>query len=190
MVEAVCKVLAVTDWPGLTGREIGRLLQQSRVVDVAPSLTKRDRLSQALLVRQEQDQASNCIIRFITETMAVGRHLDDQPRFRALQEGLGQGLVLVGYRVNDEGKVALASRAATTLDDATELAGRLRGELQRRDVHPEALAYCREELLRESVVHAVFVAVKGLAERLRQMLGSGLDGAELIDFAFGSRRVH
>lgn len=30
------------------------------------------------------------------------------------------------------------------------LAGRLRSELQRRDVHPEALAYGREELLRES----------------------------------------
>lgn len=189
VVEAVARVLAATDWPGLTGKEISRLLQQSRVTDVEPSLTKRDRLSQALLARQGQDQASNCIIRFITEAMAVGRYLGDQSRFRGLQEGLDQALVLVGYRVNDQGKVARASRAATTLDEVTALAGRIRGELQRRSVHPEALAYCREELLRESLFHAVFEAVKGLAERLRQTVDSELDGAELIDYAFGGRQA-
>lgn len=32
---------------------------------------------------------------------------------------------------------------------------------------PQALLYCREELLRHSTFHAVFEATKGLAERLR-----------------------
>jgi len=187
VVEAVCKVLAATDRPGLTGKEISRLLVLSQLVDVAPTITKKDRLVQALIVRQQQDQASNCIIRFITEAMSIGRYLDDQARFRALQQGLTEALVLVGYILNDQGRVARATRTATTLDEVAELVGRLRSELERRRVHAEALAYCREELLRESVFHAVFEAVKGLGERLRQMLGSGLDGAELIDYGFGAK---
>ncbi len=78
VVEAVCKVLASTEWPGMTGKEIGGLLAQSHVPDIAPTITKKDRLALALLTRQQQDQAGNCIIRFITEAMAVGRYLDDQ----------------------------------------------------------------------------------------------------------------
>lgn len=156
VVEGVCKVLASAEWPGMTGKEIGGLLAQSHVPDIAPTITKKDRLALALLTRQQQDQAGNCIIRFITEAMAVGRYLDDQARFRVLQQGLSEALVLVGYKVNDAGKVARATKIATTLDEVAELTGRLRGELTRRGVHAEALAYCREELLRESVFHAVF----------------------------------
>ena len=188
VVDAVCKVLGATDPPGLSGKEIGRLLAQSRVADIAPSITKKDRLAQALLMRQQQDQASNCVIRFVTEAMAVGRYLDDPTRFRALQQDLNEALVLVGLRVTDEGKVGRATKTATTLDEVAALAGRLRTELSRRGVHAEALAYCREELVRQSLFHAVFEAVKGLAARLRHMTGSGLDGAELVDYAFGGRQ--
>ena len=188
VVEAVCKVLGATDSPGLSGKEIGRLLAQSGVPDVAPSITKKDRLSLALLTCQQQDRASNCVIRFITESMAIGRYLDSPARFSALQQGLDEALVLVGYRITDQGKVARATKTATTLDEVAALAGRLRTEQSRRGVHPEALGYCREELLRQSLFHAVFEAVKGLGERLRQMTGAGLDGAELVDHAFGGRQ--
>lgn len=188
VVEAVCRVLAATEWPGLTGTQIGRLLTSIKVTDVEATNTKKDRLGSALINRQRKDQASNCIIRFITEAMAVGRYLEDPDRFRALQQGLGPALSLVGYRVNDEGRVAPAIRTASTLDEVAELTGRLRNELTRRGVHAEALAYCRQELLRESTFHAVFEAVKGLGERLRQMLASGLDGAELIDYGFGAKQ--
>jgi len=37
--EAICRVLADTD-TGLTGSEIGYLLQDSRIVDTDPTLTK------------------------------------------------------------------------------------------------------------------------------------------------------
>ena len=46
------------------------------------------------------------------------------------------------------------------------------------------LSYCRAELLNGNCFHAVLEASKGVAERLRQLSGSGKDGADLIDELF------
>ncbi|WP_322769299.1 TIGR02391 family protein [Frankia sp. Cr1] len=193
VVEGICDVLGRTDRPGLTGREIDRLLGMLGIADVQPGASKRDRLWAALMSKQQANQASNCIIRFITEAMAPGRYLEDPARFEALRDGLAEPLALVGCRVSDTGRVAPARRA-TTLDEVAALAGRLRTELTRRGVHPEVTRYCEEEILRKSLFHAVFEATKGLAERLRQLGGSQLDGADLVDYCFavntGSLRIN
>jgi hypothetical protein len=140
VIQAIADVLASTDWPGLSNTEITRLLANLRIADVEAS-NKRTRLWGALLNQQHRDRASNCIIRFIAEAMAPGRHLQDQPRFDALRDGLTEALSLVGLRVNDQGKVARAAATATT-DEVARLAGRLRTELVRRGVHAEVLHYC------------------------------------------------
>lgn len=130
-VQAIADVLASTGWPGLSNAGITRLLGMVRIADVeAPN--KSTRLWTALLNQQHHDQASNCIIRFITEAMAPGRFLQDQRRFDALRDGLTEALSLVGLRVNQQGKVARAAATATTLDEVARMAGRLRTELARR----------------------------------------------------------
>jgi uncharacterized protein (TIGR02391 family) len=186
VVQAVADVLASTDWPGLSNSEISRLLTMLAIPNVeAPN--KRTRLWAALDNQQLRDQASNCIIRLIAEAMAPARYLQDHARFEALRAGLGEALSLVGLRVNQRGQVAKARGTATTLDEVAQLAGRLRSELHRRGVHSEVLRYCQEELLRRSLFHAVFEAVKGLSERLRKISGLTSDGGELVDQCFGAR---
>jgi uncharacterized protein (TIGR02391 family) len=185
-VEAVCKVLASTSWPGLSGSEIGRLLAMRGFADVDPTATKWRRLEAALQARQQRDRASNCLIRFITDAMDPSRYVSDPGRFSALRDSLTEALALVGLGINEKGQVARATKAAT-LDDVARLAGRLHTELTRRGVHNQVLAYCNEELIRQSLFHAVFEAVKGLAARLRTLTGSGLDGSDLIDHCFGTR---
>ena len=187
IVQGMCNVLASTEWPGLTGGEISRLLTMLCISDVSPGASKRDRLWSALMTKQQADTASNCIIRFINQAMAPARYLQDPARFEALKDGLAEPLVLVGLRVNDHGQVARAKATAATLDDVAKLANRLRTELRRRNVHADVLLYCEEELLRKSMFHAVFEAAKGVSERLRQLSGSTLDGAELVDHCFSAR---
>jgi uncharacterized protein (TIGR02391 family) len=187
VVEAVCEVLASTDWPGLTNTDIDRLLRMLGIADISPGANKRSRLWSALMTRQQADQASNCIIRFITEAMAPARYLNDHARFEALRAALTEALSLVGLKVTDRGQVARAAATANTLDEVAKLAGRLRNELGRRGVHLEVVKYCEEELLRKSMFHAVFEATKGLSERLRRLSGSTLDGSELVDYCFGAK---
>ena len=68
--------------------------------------TKRYRLSNALLVQQQGDQAGNCVVRFISEAMAPGLHFKDSARRQGLQDGLNERLALMGLKVRDDGRVA------------------------------------------------------------------------------------
>jgi len=129
VVESVADVLGATEWPGLSGGQIGQLLAQVRIDDPYPSITKRKRLAAALQNRQAQDAHSNRLVTFLTSAMDPARYVRDPAAFDALRQDLSEVL---------------------------SLAGRLQGELKRRGVHPQAVHYCREELLRRSTFHAVF----------------------------------
>ncbi len=67
-LEAICRVLADTE-TGLTGTEIGYLLQDCRIEDTDPALTKWKRLFNAFVHFQNKHQAGNCVIVFITRSM-------------------------------------------------------------------------------------------------------------------------
>jgi uncharacterized protein (TIGR02391 family) len=186
VVETVCKVLAATSWPGLSGAEIDRLLYMRGFENVAAGATKWRRLEAAMQTRQQRDRASNCLIQFITDAMEPSRYVDDPNRFSALRDSLTEALALVGLKITERGKVGVAKRA-TTLDEVSKLVGRLHTELTRRGVHDEVVRYCNEELIRKSLFHAVFEATKGLAARLRMLSGSTLDGSDLVNHCFGAK---
>jgi len=187
VIESVADVLAATEWPGLSGGQIGQLLAQVRIDDPYPSITKRKRVAAALQNRQAHDGHSNRLVTFLTSAMDPGRFVRDPAAFDALRQDLSEVLSLCGLKINNQGKVAYAPQART-LDEVAALAGRLQGELKRRGVHPQAVHYCREELLRRSTFHAVFEATKGLAERLRQVSGmTTLDGDDLVTACFAGK---
>jgi uncharacterized protein (TIGR02391 family) len=181
VVEGVADVLGETSG-GLTGGEISRLLQRCRINDVDPTATKRHRLRVALIARQAHDRAANCLIQFITEAMQPVRYRSHPALFTARQDALGEVLVFVGLRINDEGKVAKGTKAST-LTDAARHANALRTELRRRGVHPEVLRYCSQEVLERNPFHAALEAAKSVPDRLRNMTNLTGDGAPLIDAA-------
>jgi uncharacterized protein (TIGR02391 family) len=110
---------------------------------------------------------------------------DDMNRWHELRAQLDAKLVLFGYRINDRGMLTKGA-VASTLDEAAELAGMLTSELRRRGCHDALLLYCREELLRQSLFHALSEASKSIPDRLRRHTGSGKDGADLYAEAFGT----
>ncbi len=59
VVEGICDVLGRTDRPGLTGREIDRLLGMLGIANVQPGASKRDRLWAALMSKQQANQGSS-----------------------------------------------------------------------------------------------------------------------------------
>ncbi|MDX3077898.1 TIGR02391 family protein [Streptomyces sp. MI02-7b] len=177
-VAAVAGVLGDTD-DGLTKREIDDLLAAVRVPPVEGS-SKRDRLTQSLLARQDRDQAANCVVAFIREAMAPVRYAQRPAVFSRRQDDLNEVLVHLGLRVTEAGQVARGPVAAT-LSEAARHASSLRAELRRRETHPEVLRYCTEEILAKNAFHAGLEAVKSVADRLRTMTGEQLDGARLVD---------
>ncbi len=184
-LEALCGVLGDTG-DGLTGSEIGGLLRQCQIDDVAPGITKRHRLYEALAARQQRDGVANNVLAFVQAALHPARYVGKSQLFAERQAGLNAVLSLAGLGIDDQGQVVAAQRARTA-SEAEARTGRLRAELVRRQVHADVLKACRAELLEENYFHAVLEATKSVAEKVRQLSGLTLDGSELVDEAFGMR---
>lgn len=188
-ITAISNVLAQTESPGLTGSEIRAALQRTNVSEPEPGNNKRESLRITLNNVQARNKAGNVVVRFITEAMdpTLYAQPDQRARWRELQTQLNSAMAMAGLRVNEQGKVAKLPRAARSLDDVARLTSSLKEELQRRGCHAVLLAYCREELVAESLFHATSEAAKSVFERIRQLSGSTDDGAALLDYAFGAK---
>lgn len=184
-LEAACRVLADTE-RGLNGSQIERLLQEIKVEDVSPELTKWKRLFNALAGAQNKHNVGNHLIMFINRAMNPVSYARYKDAFDWRRSELNVVLAFSGFQVREDGKVARSSKE-TTLKGARARAGRLQAALEGRSVHPEVLKYCRAELLEENYFHAVLEATKGVAQRIRDMSGLGSDGADLVNAAFSSK---
>jgi uncharacterized protein (TIGR02391 family) len=184
-LEALAEALGDTA-SGLTGSVIGRLLSDLGYSDPGP-ITKRDRIREALSVRQAQDHAGNCVVAFIERALSPARFRSSPEYFENLREQVNIALAFAGMQVGEDGKMRQVA-VARTLTEAQDRAGRLRAELVRRHVHSDVLRFCREELLQENYFHAVFEATKSVADKIRKLSGLQTDGTALVDEAFGTSR--
>jgi len=184
-LEAICRVLADTQ-SGLTGPEIGYILADMQAADPDPGNTKWKRLFNAMVALQNKHQVGNHLIMFTNRAMDPVRHTAQMERFEERREALNMVLAFSGFRVREDGKVVHTSKEST-LAGAKARAGRLKSILEARKTHPEVFKYCRAELLEDNYFHAVLEAVKGLAQRLRDLSGRADDGADLVNSALSSK---
>jgi uncharacterized protein (TIGR02391 family) len=181
-LEAACKVLADTD-RGLTGSEIGYILQDCRLEDTDPGLTKWKRLFNALAKAQNTHQVGNHLIMFITRALNPVSYARDKAKFEWRRNELNVVLAFSGYSIREDGKVVRTTKEST-INGARARAMSLRSSLEDRKAHQEIYKYCRAELVDENYFHAVLEAIKGIAERIRAASGLTTDGAELVNTAF------
>ncbi len=184
-LEAVSRILGDTT-NGLTGPEIGYILADLHLEDPTPEMTKWKRLFNALVHAQNKHQVGNHVIQFINKAMSPVRYISEPLKFDWRQDSLNVALAFSGYAVNNHGQV-IHSNAESTLEGARSRARRFYSSLLNRGTHPEVLKYCTEELLQQNYFHAVLEAVKGVAERIRQMSGLSTDGAELVTAALSTK---
>lgn len=155
-LEAACRVLADTS-RGLTGPQIGHILQDMNITDMSPQMTKWKRLFNALAEAQNKHQLGNHLIMFINRAMNPVSYARDRNAFEWRRDEINVVLAFSGYCVRDDGKVARSSKEST-LKGARARAGRMRAALEGRNVHGEVLNYCRAELIEENYFHAVLEA--------------------------------
>lgn len=184
-LEAACRVLADTT-RGLKGTQIGRLLQEIKVEDVSPDLTKWQRLFNALARAQNKHHVGNHLIMFVTRAMNPVSYARDREAFAWRRDELNVVLSFSGLQIKEDGQVARGTKE-TTLTGARARAGRLKAKLESRNVHSEVLRYCRAELLQENYFHSVLEATKGVAQRIRDLSALGTDGADLVNVAFSTK---
>jgi uncharacterized protein (TIGR02391 family) len=182
LLQSISDILGDTQ-KGFTGSEIGRLLGECGITDLLPQYTKRYRIFEALKEKQLADGCGNNVGAFLQHSMNPVRHHDAQEWFEDTRNKLNHVLAFGGYQLGEDGKLVQAEKAKT-LTEAQAKASKLKEHLLARKVHPDVLRFCREELLVDNYVHAVFEATKSVAEKIRQMTGLTSDGATLVDEAF------
>lgn len=171
----------------VSGTQLDQLFATSRISDVSGHTTKWRRVHISLLARQEADRCGNNVAAFIMAVMAPARHVNDHVRYEMARGNLNKVLIFDGLQLGEDGRFRKVT-AANTISDAKKRAEGMASRLRGRDIHPEILRYCRQELMHENYFHAVFEAAKSLAQRLRDMTGLPLDGAALIDKCFAENQ--
>jgi len=183
VLRAICDVLGDTS-AGLTGSEIGCLLQESNIDDPLPGFTKKDRLFEALFRKQKQDGCANNVVAFIYKSMNPVRYTKKPDVFTSRQFELNKTLAFAGLALGEDGKLREIN-TAHTLSEAQERAGKLYKQLLARNAHADILLFCKAELLQDNYFHAVFEATKSIADKIRSKSGLTSDGSQLADEAFG-----
>lgn len=179
---AIAQILGDTS-DGLTGSQIGYLLQDARIRDVTPEMTKWKRLFNAFVEHQNAKQYGNHVLMFINRAMNPIQYTGMPAVFESRRERLNVALAFCGMMVGDDGKVRRTTHAAN-LSDALARANRLHAALKGRQVHEDVLSFCKAELLENNYFHAVCEAMKSIASKIRTTSGLTGDGAELVQHAF------
>jgi uncharacterized protein (TIGR02391 family) len=180
-IEAVAGALGDTG-DGLTGSEIGHLLNVCGISDPTPQATKRHRLHNAFAASQNARGNRGAILAFIRHSTKPERHLRNPERFEPLRANLNRALAFCGMAVDASGKLSSAD-AVSTIAEAERRAQDLRQDLVRRGVHDDVLRFCRSEFLADDYFHAVLETVKSIADKIRTRTGLTDDGAALVDRA-------
>lgn len=181
-LEAICQAIADTEF-GLTGAEIGRLLAEQHIPDVAEGITKWKRLYSALAEFQNVNGYSNHILVFLQKAMQPSRYLKNHELFETRRFTLNKALSFVGFEMLEDGKFR-SVHAASTISEAQQRADKFSFKLEQRNAHQEIFRYCKAELLVSNYFHSVFEAVKSIADRIRTKTNLNEDGQKLIDKAF------
>jgi len=176
-VEMVCRALG----EAVTGSQIPNLIAPLRAPESPGEErnTKWKRLFNAVAAAQNRQRDGRPLLRLVGDVMQPVR-FSCSDEFEAHRVAVNERLLLSGFQVRNDGKVARV-QAAQTLAEAQQRADALRGELVRREVHPDVLHFCRAELMQHNFFHAVLEACKSVAQKLRDLSGSEGDGAALVD---------
>ena len=182
-IEALAKLLGGCG----TGSDISRVLNACGLEDTSGQSTKWRRLYWVFLESQRQYRCANRVLDFIQTLLDPVRFVGRIDEFEQHRKELNLVLAFSGLEYGPDGKFR-RREVAQTLDEAERRLETIEDKFKHRRIHPEVDKYCRTELLQDNYFHAVFEAVKGLMERIRQLSGVEADGAELIDrvFAIGA----
>lgn len=187
VVESIAKLLGETN-SGFSGTQIGKLLNDSGIEDIDAGNTKWKRLNSALAYKQEQDRCANNVLAFIQNALNPARHYNNLEWFNNTRFNLNKILSFEGLHLGENGKIS-TTKKSNTISEAAARASKLKEHLISRNVHPDVLRYCKEELLVDNYFHAVFEATKSVADKIRNKTGLISDGAILVDEAFSFKSM-
>src|SRR5277367_1662715 len=148
ILESICLLLADTN-TGFSGSQIAKLLADSGIPDVNPSLTKWKRLFNAFVSWQNTHKCSNHILKFVQKALDPISYLGRESFFEERRHKINQILSFAALELRDTGKFKEVEKSET-ISQAEQRANRLKFKLEGRNTHAYIFMYCKPELLVEN----------------------------------------
>lgn len=169
------------------GSQITTYLQQVGLSDVdGATATKWRRIYNSFVNDQNKNQNNIRILKYIELVLSPSRYLNQVAKYyKILEDEINPVLAFAGLELGRNGKICHRTKVET-ISEAQKRAKTLKAELERRNVHYAIFQYCKAELLNNNYFHAVFEAVKGLMERIREISCVSFDGINLIEYVFSN----
>ena len=180
VLKSISDILGDT-YNGFSGWQIGEMLESCQIGDPGET-TKRIRLFEALNGHQMYEQDAEGICVFIEYAMNPAKYVRNPDWFFTTRELLNKALVFQGLVLGEDGKLQEVPKATSLLDVST-VEDEVKAMLAKRNIHPDVLEFCRDELVSENYFHAVLEATKSVAEKIRRKTGLKLDGPQLFQQA-------
>ncbi len=179
-VEAVSKLLKEC----ATRTEITNFLKTKGIDNDSGGSSKWKLLNSIFNKLQEEDGFANRLLDICETILDPARFIDKTGEFEERRQELNKILAFSGLEYGKNGKFRKCEQAQS-LDEAERRAQTIQSKFRGRNIHPEVLKYCKAELMRENLFHAVFEATKGLMQSIRDKSGiKDKDGAALVDKVF------
>ena len=173
---------------GATGTEITNFLKDKGIEDNSGESTKWKRLYSTFVDLQKKDGLANRVLDISKTILDPARFIDKADKFEEYRQKFNQILAFSGLEYGKNGEFKRCEQAQN-LDEAERRVQTIQSKFKGRSIHSEVLKYCKAELMRDNLFHAVFEATKGLAERIRDKSEiRDEDGSLLVDKVFSIKQ--
>lgn len=179
----ICEKLATL----ISGTKISYMLCSLNLpCELDERATKWRRIYNAIAINQNKTHTNDALIRIIEWIMEPSLYINNEEEFIESRDELNKHLSFIGLELLTNGKVQSRS-VATTLEEANQTVSRLKCDLQKFNIHPQILAFCRPEIISENLFHLIFEASKCPLNELRSLSGLTDDGNTLVNKCFDGK---
>lgn len=168
----------------MTGSTITKMLEQLNIEDNSNQSTKWRRLDFVMRETQATYGCGNKVLEIIKYVFhPTSSWFSDNNKYKASINEINKCISFYGYEVQEDGNIHLI-KSSKTRTQANERYDLLKSKLIERNIHPQILEFCTQDIVNEDYFSIIFEASKSVYDRIRKMTGINLDGNRLIRTCF------
>lgn len=168
----------------LTGSKITAMLNYLNLEDTYPKDTKWIRINHAMVTSQSAFRCGNKIIEIIEYVFhPTSTWFTSLNHYNEEMSQINKCISYYGLELQSDGKVHL-TESTSSKREANERYDLLKSKLSERNIHPEIMKFCTQDIVNEDYFSIIFEASKSIYDRIRNMTSVNKDGNQLINYCF------
>ncbi len=182
-IETISKIIGDI----MTGSTISKMLNILNISDNSGQSTKWRRLDHIMRESQNTYNCGNKIVEIIQYVFhPTSSWFNSSVDYKECIKEINKCISFYGYELQEDGKIHQIT-STKTRTQANEKYDLLKSKLLERNIHPQVLKFCTQDIVNEDYFSIIFEATKSIYDRIRNMTGINKDGNQLIFTCFDKK---